>query len=130
MGTGTLSQQNMEGGMSNQETTDNFWQVWNTFKWPDPKPVTYRCYYFDNGDVDFYTMEDLPGNHIEVKQSVYVRAPRPARVVDGRLEILQPKITVQKLSPANNGTRCHRQDVAVVEDNNGIYWDYQQHEIN
>lgn len=116
--------------MSSQETTDNFWQVWNSFTWPEPAPVTYRCYYLDNGDVDFYTMEDLPGNYIEVDQQTYVFAIKPARVVDGQLKIIKPKTTVQKLSPADCGTLCHGSDVAIVVDNNGKYWNYQQHEIN
>jgi hypothetical protein len=116
--------------MSDQETTDNFWQVWNSFVWPEPTPITYRCYYLDNGDVDFYTMEDLPGNYIEVDQQSYVLAIKPARVVEGRLIIIKPKKTVQKLLPADHGTLCHRDDVSIVVANNGTYWNYQQHEID
>lgn len=130
MGSGSLPQQTMEIVVSSQETTDNFWQVWNSFAWPEPAPVSYRCYYLDDGLVDFYTMEDLPGNYIEVDQQIYVLAPMPARVVNGRLEIIQPKTLVQKLAPGTQGTLCHQQDVSVVVNNNGTYWNYQQHEIN
>lgn len=115
--------------MSSQETTDNFWKVWNSFEWPDPTLVSYRCYYKDDGTVDFYTMEDLPGNYIEVEQQVYVLA-KPARVVDGKLIITRPKTVVQKLQPDSTGTLCHRQDVSVVVEDRGTYWNYQQHEIN
>jgi hypothetical protein len=117
--------------MNTNETTENFWQVWNSFTWPEPVPVSYRCYYRDDGTVDFYTMEHLPGNYIEVEQQVYVLAPMPARVVDGRLEIIRPKTVVQKLKPTTDtGTRCHCQDVSVVVDTNGTYWNYQTNEIN
>lgn len=116
--------------MNSQETTDNFWQIWNSFTWPEPTPVTYRCYYLGNSDVDFYTMEDLPGNYIEVDQQSYVLAIKPAQVVDGRLIIIKPKTTVQKLSPAECGTMCHRDDVSIVVTDNGTYWNHQQHEIN
>jgi hypothetical protein len=117
--------------MNSQETTDNFWQVWNSFSWPEPAPVSYRCYYHDDGTVDFYTMEDLPGNYIEVEQSVYVRAHKPARVVNGQLEIIKTKNTVQKLVPGQQqGTQCHVQDIAVIVNNNGTHWNYQQNEIN
>jgi hypothetical protein len=76
-------------------------------------------------------MEDLPGNYIEVDQKTYVQATKPARVIDGRLEIVKPKITVQKLKPATDqGTLCHPQDVAVIVDQNGTYWNYQTNEIN
>ena len=113
-----------------QETTNNFWQVWNSFKWPDPASVTYRCYYLDDGTVDFYTMEDIPGNYIEVDQKTYVLAPKPAQVIDGQLKIVQPKTTTQKLLPSKHGTLCHKQDVCVVVETNGTYWNYQQHEIS
>ena len=116
--------------MSSQETTDNFWQVWNSFTWPEPKPVTYRCYYFDDGTVHFYTMEDLPGNYIEVDQQIYVQAPMPAQVVNGQLKIIRPKTLVQKLAPDTRGTLCHQQDVSVIVSNNGTYWNYQTNEIN
>jgi hypothetical protein len=84
----------------------------------------------DTGDVDFYTMEDLPGNYIEVDQQVYVLAPQPARVVDGKLIITRPKTVVQKLQPKSTGTLCHKQDVSVVVEDNGTYWNYQQHDVN
>jgi hypothetical protein len=116
--------------MNTNETTENFWQVWNSFVWPEPVPVSYRCYYQDDGTVDFYTMEHLPGNYIEVEQQVYVLAPMPARVVDGKLEIIRPKTIVQKLQPGGTSILCHRQDVSVVVEDNGTYWNYQQHEIN
>ena len=116
--------------MSSQDTTDNFWQVWNSFTWPEVKQVSYRCYYLDDGTVDFYTMEDLPGNYIEVEQSIYVLAPKPARVVNGCLEIIKPKVTVQKLAPAEHGTQCHQHDVSVVVSHNGTYWNYQTNDIN
>ena len=116
--------------MSSQDTTNNFWQVWNNFKWPETKAPSYRCYYLDDGTVDFYTMEDLPGNYIEVEQPVYVLAPKPARVVDGVLVITKPKLFVEKLAPDSSGTMCHLRDISVVVDNNGAYWKYQKYEIN
>jgi hypothetical protein len=116
--------------MSSQETTDNFWQVWNSTVWPEPAPVSYRCYYLDDGTVDFYTMEDLPGNYIEVQQKIYVLAPMPAKVVNGELVIVKPKITIQKLSPSDTGVQCHVDDVSVVVDADGQFWNYKEYEIN
>ncbi len=117
--------------MNTNETTENFWQVWNSFTWPEPVPVSYRCYYQDDGTVDFYTMEHLPGNYIEVEQQVYVLAPMPARVINGQLTIVKPKTTVQKLKPTTGtGTQCHPRDVSVVVDTNGTYWNYQTNEVN
>jgi len=117
--------------MSANETTENFWQVWNNFKWPDQPPVTFRCYYLDDGSVDFYTMEQLPGNYIEVTQEVYIRAPKPARVVNNQLVIPVPKITVHRLTPGHaTGTNCHPDDVSIVVEHNGIVWNKEENEIN
>jgi hypothetical protein len=123
----------MEVVMSSQETTDNFWQVWNSFVWPDPVASSYRCYYSDNGEVDFYTMEHLPGNYIEVTQQQYVLAKKPARVVDGKLVVTVAKSTVQKLVPVQqHGTSCHVNNVCVVVDTeiNHTKWAIKQDEIN
>lgn len=117
--------------MSSQETTDNFWQVWNSFVWPEPKPIEYRCYYLDDGSVDFYTMDDVPGNYTQVTKEQYLAAAKPARVQDGKLIIIKPKQQVQKLVPgAQLGTQCHVQDVCVIVSSNGILWNQQQHEID
>ena len=117
--------------MSDKETTDNFLEFWKNFKWPEIVPISYRCYYLENGDVDFYTMEDLPGNYIEVEQSVYVLAPFPAKVIDGKLVIIKQKKTVQKLTPSSDdGTMCHKKDVGIVVDNNGVHWKYKTNEID
>jgi hypothetical protein len=121
----------MGTSMNDQDTTDNFWQVWNNFVWPEPIPVQYRCYYLDDGTVDFYTMEHLPGNYIEVTKEQYLAAAKPARVQDGKLIVIKPRLTVHKLVPGSDlGTKCHAQDVCVIVFDNGILWNQQQHEID
>jgi hypothetical protein len=117
--------------MSDQVTTDNFWQVWNSFEWPEQKPPEYRCYYRDDGQVDFYTMEAVPGNYILVNRETYVLAPAPARVIDGQVVVIKPRVIVQKLRPnAGAGTQCHPNDVTVVAKENGVVWSQQQNEID
>ena len=116
--------------MTTNKTTENFLEVWNNFKWPEIKPVTYRCYYLDDGSVNFYTMEDLPGNYIEVDQTVYVLAPMPAKVHNGKLVIIKRGTTVQKLTPSSQGTLCHKNNVAVIVNDNGTHWNYQTNELN
>jgi len=103
-----------EGKMTN-ETTENFIQVMSTFQWPDPKPVFYRLYYNDDGTPKCYTMEDLPGKYVEVDREMYLAHLWNVRVVDNRLQIIPPTISVKKLvSDTNTGTSCHPQDVCVV----------------
>ncbi len=99
-------------------TTENFWQVWNSFQWPDPPVPVYRCYYHEDGTVDFYTMEDLPGRWVEVDRETYLACPaNNARVVDGKLKIFPPKRIVRKLMPNQaTGVKCDPNDVCVVVD--------------
>lgn len=119
--------------MSAHETTDNFWQIWNSFSWPDPQPVSYRLYYRSDGSADFYTMEDLPGDFIEVTKEVYLAAPYHARVINGQLKIDPVRRTIQQLVPGQiSGTPCDPRDVCVVvaDVEAATYWDLQQHEIS
>jgi hypothetical protein len=102
--------------MMNQ-TTENFWQAWSNFEWPEPKPITYRLYYNPDGSPCCYTMEDLPGNYIEVDRETYIGHFWNVRVVQEKLVFIQPSITVTKLQPDQEiGLTCHPQDVTVVVD--------------
>ena len=92
-------------------TEEEFWKIYLDV--PDPAPIFYRAYYNDHGLVEFYTMEDLPGNYIETDQPTYVLAPR-AKVVAGKLVEIKRNTTVQKLKPSIHGTQCHSDDVCVV----------------
>ena len=99
------------------ETTENFLKVMAEFHWPDPKPVFYRLYYDDIGSPKCYTMEDLPGKYIEVDRDTYLAHLWNVRVVDNKLQIIPPAITVHKLKPgAELGVCCDTRDVCVVVD--------------
>ena len=117
--------------MSAKETTENFWKIWNDFQWPDPKPPEFRLYYHEDGSPIIYTMEDLPGQYIEVDREIYLHCPMNVRVVDGKLQIIPAKKTVQKLMPNQQlGTRCDPRDICIVVRDCGIFWSMQDHEIN
>jgi hypothetical protein len=117
--------------MSAKETTENFWAAWNTFVWPEIQPVAYRLYYNEDGSPDVYTMEDLLGNYIEVSQEIYISSPGNVRVVDGELQIIPVKKTVQKLTPnQQSGALCDPRDVCVITTDKGIFWNIQDHEIH
>ena len=100
--------------MSN-ETTENFLQVMSTFKWPDPAPVFYRIYYGENGEFICYTMEDLPGNYIEIDHATYQQGLSNIRIVDGKIKVINPSRVVRKLKPnTTQGTPCHPNDICLV----------------
>ena len=113
--------------MSAQETTENFWRVWNNFVWPEPEPIQYRLYYNPDGSPRIYTMENLPGAWIEVSQQIYITAPWNVRVVNGELEIIPVIKTYHKLRPGNHGVACYPRDVCVVVSDSlpTTRWNYQ-----
>jgi hypothetical protein len=98
------------------ETTKNFWEVWNNFEWPEPIPVFFRLYYNEDGTPRFYSMEDLPGEYVEVDAEAYAIASFNVRVVDQKLVHIQQRTLIHKLKPADVGTVCDPRDVCVIVD--------------
>ena len=114
------------------ETTENFLKVMAEFKWPDPDSVSYRLYYNEDGTPKCYTMEDMPYKYIEVDAETFARRPWNVRVLNEKLIIVEPLVTVQKLQPKkDSGTPCHPQDVCVIVSKNQshILWNKQINEI-
>jgi hypothetical protein len=112
-------------------TEEEFWQILHAPV--ESKPIFYRLYHDDTGSPIIYSMEELPGNYIEVDQPTYALAPFNVRVTDGKLVYIKPVITVKKLQPTDlNGTACDPRDVCVVVDTNNphVKWTIVNNEIN
>jgi hypothetical protein len=109
---------------------EEFWVILQAM--PAPIPTFYRLYYNDDGSPIIYSMENLPGNYIEVDQSIYVLAPFNVKVSDGKLVYIKPVITVKKLQPSTDGTACDPQDVCIVvnTDQPHIKWTKVSNELN
>lgn len=115
----------------NELTEQEFWAALDHM--PKPMPISYRLYYNDTGLPIIYTMEDLPGNYIEVDQKTYVSTPFNVRVVEGKLIYVEPTVVVNKLQPTDSdGTACDPKDVSVVvkEDQPHTKWTTVNNEIN
>ena len=95
-----------------QMTEEEFWAALHNL--PGAALIFYRLYYNDDGSPIIYSMEELPGNYIEVDQQTYVLAPFNVGVVDGKLVHIKPVVTVKKLQPSNCGTPCDPGDVCIV----------------
>lgn len=100
--------------MSN-DNTEIFLDFWANFTWPEVKPVFFRLYYDDKGDPVVYSMEDLPGNYINITAEQFAQGDVQVKVVDGSI-VPNKKIAVYKLVPDTNGTPCHPGDVSIVVD--------------
>lgn len=88
---------------------------------PGPKPIFWRLYYDGQGNPITYTMEDLPGNYIEVDPKTFFQGSRNVRVIQGKLVWLTLRHS-EKLRPSDSGTPCHPQDVAIVDPASTTYW--------
>jgi hypothetical protein len=95
------------------DTTQNFLDVFSNLEPWQPPVVFWRLYYDDAGYPLFYSMEDKPGNYINVTPEAFARSSMRVRVRDGKLIELNTN-PVKKKVPADSGTPCHPQDVSIV----------------
>jgi hypothetical protein len=112
-------------------TTENFLKAWAE-PWPEPPPVFYRLYFNEQGYPVCYSMEELPGNYIEIDSATYARALPNVQVVNNKIQVLHQSTTVRKLQPGDTGTPCDPRDVCVVVDTeqDHIKWNIKTHEID
>lgn len=94
-------------------TEEEFWAALNAM--PEPATIFYRLYYDEHGQVLFYSMEDVPGNYIEITQQQYADSNPLVRVVDGKIVPIK-RYSSGKLVPSDTGTPCCPDNVAIVVD--------------
>ena len=113
------------------ETTENFWLAL-TEPVPEPVPIFFRLYYNERGEPVSYSMEDLPGNYIEIDAETYQRSSQRVRVIAGKLVHIMPKKSTSKLMPGPAGTPCSVENISIVvaEDQPHIKWSLKSNESN
>lgn len=94
--------------------TDFWTEVERLLDPPGNNKIFYRLYYDDGGSVLFYSMEDLPGNYIDIDLETFRASESRVRVINGK--IIPIENTSSKLVPAGTGVKCHAQDVSVIVD--------------
>lgn len=94
---------------------EEFVKIWQDSA-PNPQPVFFRLYYNEQGHPLSYSMEDLPGNYIDIDAVTYQHSDFNVRVVDGKLIKVSKQQPIAKLRPQDIGTPCHPWDVTVVVD--------------
>lgn len=110
-------------------TPEEFWAALAPL--PEAPAVYYRLYYDTQGHPLFYSMEDLPGNYIEVDKSTYSSAPAHVRVRNGKLVELVTTVS-KKLVISSTGTPCDPRDICVVvsAQQPHIKWDLKVYETD
>ena len=93
-------------------TEEEFWKI--LYDVPESKPIFYRLYHNDDGTPVCYSMEEKPGNYIDVDPSTYALSSHNVRVIKGKLIHIKPVVTVKKLQPGDSGIPCSPDDVCVV----------------
>ena len=93
-------------------TPEEFWAILHAPV--ETKPIFYRLYYNDDGTLLCYSMEDLPGNYIEIDAETFNRRPSNIRIVDGKLKEIKLASLVKKLVPGTEGIPCHPDDICIV----------------
>ena len=111
-------------------TEQEFWSILANM--PEPRPVFFRLYYDETGAPIVYSMEDLPGNYIDIDSETFAVQPQNVRVVDKKLTIIEPRRQFIKLVPAGTGTACDPNDVAIIvsEDQPHTKWSLTTNESN
>lgn len=100
--------------MSDQ-TSENFWKVFENWTIPEPAEPIRRLYYDDQGCPLFYSAEDLPGKYIDLDAQTYMESSMQVRVVNGRLKKLHTHLGIKKLVPnTDTGISCSPADVCIV----------------
>lgn len=111
----------------NKIAAEDFWKIFLEPA-PEPAPVFFRLYYNTDGSPVCYTMEDLPGNYIEVDRDTYLTGSHNVRVVDQKIVHIPVISSGKKLKPNSMiGTPCDLQDICVVvsETQPHVKWSWQ-----
>lgn len=110
-------------------TPEEFWAILHAPV--ETKPIFYRLYYNNDGTPICYSMEDLPGNYIELTLEEYHRSSADVCVVDGLLKEIKLVGLVKKLVPSDHGICCDPRDICVVTDSQpSTKWSIKTYETN
>lgn len=106
------------------DTIKQFWDEVEKLLVNNEPKIFYRLYYDTDGNPLYYSMEDLPGNYIELDKETYALADSKVKVKNGKLYKLNLNDTVKLVPYTTSGFLCHMNDVTVITNivNDGVFW--------
>lgn len=80
----------------------------------EPSVLEFRVYYSKNGNILFYTTENLEGDYLVIDKQTYIEARYDLCVVNKKLVKKVKGITIRKYKPDPKGISCHKEDISVL----------------
>jgi hypothetical protein len=94
-----------------------------TWEAPIIEKPEFRLYYGEKGEVVTYTCEKLDGDYIVIDTLTFAEARPDVQVMDGKIVRTSSAAVITRLYPSYKGTLCEREDISVIADSDGQYWD-------
>jgi hypothetical protein len=109
-------------------TTTNFFEALQSHVEPEKQKIFFRLYYNKkNGDLIEYSMEDLPGDYIEITAEQFAESNPYVYVKDGKIK-KRKMLTYGKLVPSATGYPTHATDVSIVDPESTTFWDFKTYD--
>jgi hypothetical protein len=114
----------MQNQQSNLESILELMDNEEVIIWEAPVIVKpeFRLYYDEKGCVISYSCGKHDGNYVIIDAQTYAESRPDVRVVDGKLVKINTHSVISRLVPDNEGTLCEREDLSILTDVDGQYW--------
>jgi len=98
-----------------------------------PVPTEFRLYYSEDGSIITYSCEEIEGNYIVIDAETFAIGRQDIKIMDGKIQVMEPTFIVTKLVEADNGISCAAEDISipVSDDHEGDSkkWEIKQDEF-
>jgi hypothetical protein len=87
----------------------------------------FRLYHDATGTILFYSMEDLPGEYIEITAEQFAAMRYDVYVKDGKVH-QKKMVSLGKLVPSSKGFPTSPGDITLIEPTSTTYWENKTYE--
>lgn len=112
---------------------DEFWKEVEPLLVNPEVKTFYRLYYDKTTGLPlFYSMEDLPGDYIEISKEIFAAAETKVKIVNQQIVKDNNRLSVKLVPSLGFGTACHSSDITIVLDTDVdvTYWIQKNYDTN